>query len=156
MRIFEERTHEETEVPSESELNSVVSRSITDIALSQATNYADNIFRVDVDGSRCGLTDSAAASPKFVVFRQKQIVYDGQESILLTMTDVTTTLKYNKSERDLELLNSLQASVSHDMKAPISVISLTLGLVIQKKIVTDPAVVRLLKPVLSASKVLFF
>ena len=36
------------------------------------------------------------------------------------MSDITTVLKYNDVQNNLELLKALQASVSHDMRAPIA------------------------------------
>jgi K+-sensing histidine kinase KdpD len=38
------------------------------------------------------------------------------------MSDITTVLKFNDAKSNLELLKALQASVSHDMRAPLAAI----------------------------------
>ena len=38
------------------------------------------------------------------------------------MQDITTVLKFNDAKSNLELLKALQASVSHDMRAPLAAI----------------------------------
>jgi K+-sensing histidine kinase KdpD len=41
---------------------------------------------------------------------------------LVIMSDITTALKFNDVQSNLDLLKALQASVSHDMRAPIAAI----------------------------------
>jgi K+-sensing histidine kinase KdpD len=47
------------------------------------------------------------------------------------MTDVTNQIKFNEAQQNIELLNTLQASVSHDMKAPLCAMTSTIEIVIK-------------------------
>jgi len=61
-----------------------------------------------------------------VELKKKKLTYQGKKSHLITMTDVTASLMYNKVRQRVDLLDSLQASVSHDMKAPLNAIYKTM------------------------------
>lgn len=43
-----------------------------------------------------------------------------RELNLIIITDITTVLMYNEVQSNLDLLKALQASVSHDMRAPLA------------------------------------
>lgn len=92
---------------------------------------------------------------RFVEFKLKKFVYNGADSSLVTLTDVTNNLKLNKVRKKIELLNWLQASVSHDMKVPLKTITNSVDILLRKKLVVGSAV-QLLKPVLTSSRMLFF
>jgi K+-sensing histidine kinase KdpD len=46
------------------------------------------------------------------------------------MTDVTASMNYTRVRQRIDLLNSLQDSVSHDMKAPLNAIAKTMSMVL--------------------------
>jgi K+-sensing histidine kinase KdpD len=91
----------------------------------------------------------------FIEFKRKRFVYNGAASLLVTLTDVTNTLKFNEACKKIELLHELQASVSHDMKVPLKTITKSVNILLQKKMVAGSAI-QLLKPVLTSSRMLFF
>ena len=75
---------------------------------------------------------------------------------MLIMTDETKKLAHNKARLDLEMISSLSANVSHDMRAPLNCISKSIDMLIDdnRRIVTNPAVINLLKPIKNASVIL--
>ena len=85
----------------------------------------------------------------YVTFRCKKLVYYGQTCALFTMSDVTTSLRFNQSKMELELQKGLQTTISHDMKTPISSITQSVEMLLQG-LVTDPKALQLLKPIQSA------
>ena len=63
----------------------------------------------------------------YVEFKKKKLVYQGKKSHLIMMSDVTSSLKFIRVRQRIDLLNSLQASVTHDMKAPLNAIAETVA-----------------------------
>ena len=48
------------------------------------------------------------------------------------MVDVTAQLKFNDAKSNLDLLKALQASVSHDMRAPLAAIIATSNILLHE------------------------
>ena len=55
---------------------------------SKQLNYSETFFTLNKKNSK--------NEKRYVKFKRKKLTYNGKESFLLTMTDVSTTFKYNK------------------------------------------------------------
>ena len=73
---------------------------------------------------------------------------------MLIISDVSSSVKYDQSQRDLSLLRGIHANVSHDMRAPLSLINQAVDLIIDGKLIVNQDAIRLLMPVKTASQVL--
>jgi len=95
-------------------------------------------------------------NPHIFVIKRKDLVYKGKDSCLITINDVTTQMKFQDAQRKIEVLNSLQASVSHDMKAPLNAITKSMSMVLKKKMVVNEEAEKLLRVVMTSSRLLQF
>jgi K+-sensing histidine kinase KdpD len=71
----------------------------------------------------------------FVTFKRKKLNHvgdDERELNLIIISDISTVLKYNEVQSNLDLLKALQASVSHDMRAPLSAMVQTIKVLLGK------------------------
>ena len=112
--------------------------SLRQIIEDEALNYRPTVYKrsVKMPEQIYNEDDEAEDDNVYVEFKKKKLIYHGKKSHLITMTDITASLKYSKVRERVDLLNSLQASVSHDMKAPLDAIAKTMIKVIkQRKII---------------------
>jgi K+-sensing histidine kinase KdpD len=79
-------------------------------------------------------------------------MYNNRECELLQMVDVTAQLKFDDAKSNLELLKALQASVSHDMRAPLAAIIATSTILLNE--MTDSKLKGIMMPIHTASKML--
>lgn len=68
------------------------------------------------------------------------------------MVDVTVQLKFNDAKSNLDLLKALQASVSHDMRAPLAAIIATSNILLHE--MGSSKLKGILMPINTASKML--
>ena len=68
---------------------------------------------------------------------------------------MTTSHKYNEAQHRLHYLNSMQAVVSHEMKAPLNSITSSLTMILQQNMVSTPEATSLLKELRICSKKLY-
>jgi K+-sensing histidine kinase KdpD len=68
------------------------------------------------------------------------------------MVDVTVQLKFNDAKSNLDLLKALQASVSHEMRAPLAAIIATTNILLNE--VDNPKLKGILMPINTSSKML--
>ena len=72
-------------------------------------------------------------------------MYNNVECELLQMIDITSQLKFKDTKSNFELLKALQASVSHDMKAPLAAIIATCNILLNE--VVDPKLKGIIEPI---------
>ena len=69
-------------------------------------NYRPIIYRRS-RGNFTQDSDDDADDTFYIEFKKKKLLYRGKKSHLITMTDVTASLKYTKVRQRVELLDSL-------------------------------------------------
>jgi len=90
----------------------------------------------------------------FVTIKSKRLNFDGNPNCeLIILSDITAVLKFNNAKSNLELMKTLQASVSHDMRSPLAAITQTTSLLLEE-VKDDKKLCRLLQPMYTSSKML--
>jgi light-regulated signal transduction histidine kinase (bacteriophytochrome) len=60
---------------------------------------------------------------RIITFKLKNILFNGELCEMLIMTDETLTLNYLETKKNIEVMNQLQSSVTHNMRAPLKCIT---------------------------------
>jgi K+-sensing histidine kinase KdpD len=89
----------------------------------------------------------------FVKFKLKDFVFDGQECSMVIIEDRTSQKIVDKLEFNNKMVKMHASCVSHDMRSPISAINHVIDMVLNIPEVSKK-IVKLLKPVFCASKIL--
>jgi K+-sensing histidine kinase KdpD len=89
----------------------------------------------------------------FLSFKLTDFIFEGQECLMVIVEDKTSQIAFDKLQFNNRMIKMHASCVSHDMKAPLSAIDFMV-----EKIINMPGLpremVRLLKPVRCASKIL--
>jgi hypothetical protein len=107
--IFEEINRESTGTLDKNEESKFVS--VRQIIEDEALNYRPTVYKRSVNKMTREVCDNDEEDDPnnifYVEFKKKKLVYRGKKSHLITMTDITASLKYSKVRERMDLLNSL-------------------------------------------------
>ena len=82
----------------------------------------------------------------FFTFNLQEFNYDAEDCKMLILKDVTDQIEVNELRHKNEMINMLNATASHDMRAPLNTMELMIETVLSMSDL-DPGVGRLLQPV---------
>lgn len=91
-----------------------------------------------------------------MTFQVRNILFDGQDCKLVTMKDVSTQLKLRKAKNKTKTMKTLQSSVSHNIKSPLSSISMLAQALFRKIHSLTPEVESIIRTIFSASRLSSF